>query len=138
MPTSGQLNSLLMGELNNNQPFQAGAQAITDQTNTRVQDFLSRLATTGLGRTGIGGAGLNQIYSNSGKQFGNLAASSAQNRTNIISQLLGLHKFDKQFEQNKLGFGDVFGSILGLGAGSILGPAGGAIGAKLGGLITGD
>ena len=134
MPTSGQLNSLLMGELNNNQPFQAGAQAITDQTNTRVQDFLSRLATTGLGRTGIGGAGLNQIYSNSGKQFGNLAASSAQNRTNIISQLLGLHKF----EQNKLGFGDVFGSILGLGVGSILGPAGGVVGKKLGGLITGD
>ena len=128
------LEGLLKGQLNNSTEFQAATRGIGNLTSQRVQDALSRLSTSGLGRTGISGSLLNNIYAKAGDSYANAASKESSRRTQIIHQLLGLQKQ----EDSQFGIGDVFGSILGLGLGSVLGPLGAGVGKKLSGLLTGS
>ena len=120
-----------------NQPGLAGditsiaSKGINDQTRTRVDDLLSRLATSGRDITGISGAALNNVYSNAGKQLTNASVQGANAdrnmRLNILSQLLGL----QINEDNQPGFLDSLGGIVG----SLAGGFGGSLGSKIGSKI---
>lgn len=136
MPSSKKLNRLLLGELDNSKAFQAGAMGIGQLTRQRAEAAQSRLATSGLGRSGIGGSIFNRIYGTAGQSFAGLAGEEASRRSQIINQLLGLYKFDKEFEERQTDIGDIFGGAIGLLSGSALGGLGAGIGDKLSRLIT--
>jgi len=103
-----------------NQPGLAGditsvaSRNINNQTNRRVEDLLSRFATSGMNRTGISGVALNDIYSNAGEQLTNASVQGANADRNyrykILAKLLGL----QMFEDNKPSpWGSVLGKLLG-------------------------
>lgn len=131
-----------MGELKNNTPtntlISSGTRNINNLTRKRVNDLLSRLSTTGLGRSGISGAALNDIYSSAGDSLANVSAQGAQlqanQRSDLINKLLGLYKYQ---DQSSFDLGDILGTGLGLVAGSALGPIGAAAGGKLASSIFG-
>lgn len=115
-----QIQSLLMGELNNNQPYKdyvsSASANINNLTRKRVRDLLSKYSTTGLGRSGISGAALNGVYSTAGQNLSNVAAQGAtmqaQNRQQILSQMLGL----AEYQDSKPGFGSILGQLISGGA----------------------
>ena len=128
------VSNMLMGDYNNSLPVQnyvsAASTGINNQTNKAIRDLWSRFATTGMSRSGIGGAAANQIYSGAGQNLSNVAAQGEvmqqQARENDINKLLGI----AQYEDSKPTFGDYIGSILGQVGGT-------ALGALTGGLSTG-
>ena len=142
-----QLYQMLMGEYNNSQPAQdyvsSASANINNLTRQRARKLMSQYSTTGMGRSGLGGAALNDIYSTAGQNLSQVAAQGEQMqqqaRQNALHGLLGLYEFN---QQNNPSFGQVLGGIGGSLAGSLLGPAGAAIGgglgSKLAGLIGGN
>jgi hypothetical protein len=134
-----QIYDMLMNEYNNSQPYMnyvtSATASINNNTRKRVRDLLSRYSTTGMGRSGISGSALNDIYSNAGESISSVGANAAtmeaQNRQAILGKLLGLY----QYEDSKTGVGDVLGDIGGNLIGSVTGGFGSKIGDKLAGLI---
>jgi hypothetical protein len=134
-----EIESMLMSAYGNDKPVQdyvsTATTGINNLTRKRVRDLLSKFSTTGMGRSGISGAAMNDIYSNAGESISEVGARgeeiTANNRSRIIGQLLGLAEYQDQ----KTNVGDVLGFLGGTLGGSILGPVGGAIGSKLGKLI---
>jgi hypothetical protein len=131
-----QVYDLLMSEYNNSQPYQdytsTATASINNQTRKRVRDLLSKFSTTGMGRSGISGAAMNDIYSNAGESISSVGANAAtmeaQNRQAILGKLLGLY----EYEDNKTNFGDVLGFV----GGNLLGSATGGFGSKLGNKLS--
>ena len=140
-----EIEGLLRGQLDNpvGDQFVSSASAnINNLTNKRVRDLMSRFSTTGLGRSGISGAALNQVYSTAGQNLSDVAAQGAQldeqSRRAIINQLLGLEQLKFQREQQDFGFGDVLGAVGGGVLGSVLGPVASGAGSKIGELLFGN
>lgn len=120
-----QLYQLIMGQMNNNQAgndYTATASAnINNATNKNVKGLQSKFATTGLGRSGIGGAAINDAYATGNEGLSQAAAQgeqiNQQNRSDMLNKLLGLYQFDQS--QPNLG-----NTLLGIGS-NIAGFAGG-------------
>jgi len=112
----------------------AGA-LINDLTSKRVKDLLSGYATSGLSRSGIQGAAVNNAYSQAGQQLSSVAAQGSQMDSNKRLQILRLLFGEQAQQANQPGAGDFFGTLAGGLAGSFLGPIGAAAGAKVGNLI---
>ena len=137
-----QLYQMLMGEYNNPQPAQdyisTASANINNLTRKRARNLMSQYSTTGMGRSGIEGAALNDVYSNAGQNLSQVAAQGeqmrAQERQNALHSLLGLYEFN---QQNNPSFGQILGGIGGTLAGSLLGPVGAGIGGSIGRAIFG-
>lgn len=129
------IENMLIEAYNNPAPFRnyvsTATTGINEQTRKRVRDLLGKFSTTGMGRSGISGAALGDIYSGAGQNISEVGARGAtmeaQNRNQILNQLLGLAEYQDQ----KVGFGDVLGFLGGELGGSVLGKVGGALGGKL-------
>jgi len=132
---AGQLQQMLQSQYDNSTPvndyISSASAGINNQTNKRVRDLMSRFSNTGMSRSGISGASLNDIYSNAGGQLSNVASQgemmNMQNRSQILNQMLGLYKYQDQ----KPTWGDVAGGV----AGSLLGSATGGFGTAIGGAL---
>jgi len=130
------IQNLIMSGLNDNtaeKDYASSATAgINNLTRKRIKDLLAKFSSTGMGRSGIGGASMNDIYSNAGEQISDVNARAEQmpqqNRNQAISQLLGL----QQLQQEQPGWSDVLGAVGGGLAGSFLGPLGAGAGSALG------
>ena len=128
------LENLLTGELDTSQMISSGSQQIGNLTSSRINRLLSKFATTGLGRTGIGGSALNNIYGQAGQSLTNLESGAASKRSDIIGKLMKLYEYkqtEKARKDSQIGFGDVVGGVLGLFGGSALGGLGAGAGSKL-------
>ena len=133
------LQNLIMGQMNNNQPgddYTATASAnINNATGANVRNQQANLASAGMGRSGIGGVEANNAYASGNRELSSVAAQgeqmNAQNRQAMLEQLLGLYKT----QQSSPSLGNTLLGIGGTVAGSLLGPAGAAVGSKLGQLI---
>jgi len=130
------LYSLIMGQMNNNQPgndYTATASAnINNATNANVRNQQANLAASGMGRSGLGGVQANNAYASGNQQLSQVAAQgeqmNQQNRSDMLNQLLGLYK--SQQSQPSL-----TSTLLGVGgtvAGSFFGPVGAVVGSQLG------
>ena len=111
------LYQMLMGEYNNPQPAQdyisTASANINNLTRKRARNLMSQYSTTGMGRSGIEGAALNDVYSNAGQNLSQVAAQGeqmrAQERMQALSKMLGLYEFNQSQQPN---WGDVLGKTL--------------------------
>ena len=113
------INSLIQSLYNQNpsKNFVNNATAgINNLTGKRVQDMLSQYSTTGLGRSGIQGAALNDIYATAGDNISNIQAQGAQmdynNKAELIRQMLQSYQIDQQ----PSGWGEILGQVISGGA----------------------
>jgi hypothetical protein len=115
--------------------FSMASKGINDQTRQQVQALLSHYATSGLSRSGIQGAALNNIYSTSENALGNAAVSADQAAANRRLQILQMLLGNKAYQDSQPGFGDFLGSAFGTLTGALTGGIGTAVGQKIGKLI---
>jgi len=97
--------------------FSMASKGINDQTNKAVTNLLSRFSNSGLSRSGIQGAALNNLYGQANNALGNTAVNAdqaAQQRKLQILQML----FGEQRQQDSepSAFGSILGSLISGGA----------------------
>jgi len=89
---------------------------INRQTDRNVEDTLSRFSTTGLGRSGIGGAAVNDIYAGSADALTNVAAQGSQmDVQNKLAAINGMLQV-KQLQDQPSAWGQILGQLIGGGA----------------------
>lgn len=139
---ANELYAMINGQMNANPGDQMASTAtasINKLTGKRVRDLMSRFSNTNMARSGISGVAANDMYSNAGESIGKVNAEAEQmnmqNRSNMISKLLGLYQYEDQAKRSETDWTDVLGYGAGTLLGSTLGPVGAAIGGKIGGLI---
>ena len=119
-----QIQNILTSQLGSNPAtdYVSSASAnINNLTKKRVQDWLSKMSTTGMGRSGISAIGANEAYATGDQGLSDVAARGEQMdasyKQDIVSKLLNLGEYQDQ----KPGLGDYLGSLAGQIAGTGLG-----------------
>lgn len=141
---ANELYAMINGQMNANPGDQMASTAtasINKLTGKRVRDLMSRFSNTNMARSGISGVAANDMYSNAGESIGKVNAEAEQmnmqNRSDMISKLLGLYQYEDNAKRSETDWMDVLGGIGGKFLGSAAGGAGGVVGDKLGGLLAG-
>lgn len=129
------IQNLLQDQYNNVTPVKdfvsTASGNINKQTKKRVRDMNSKFANTGMGRSGISGVALNDIYSNSADSLQSVAAQGENMEQNYRTNLLGQMGSIAQYEDQKPTALDYLGSLLGQAGGVGLGAISGGAGASL-------
>lgn len=101
----------------NGDAFNVASGAINDVTQKRVQDLLSRYSTSGLSRSGIQGAALNNVYANTDKALGSAAVQSKESMANRRARIIAMLLQNQQYEDSQpSAFGQIAGSLISGGA----------------------
>lgn len=95
----------------NNSYYSAAASDINKQTNKNVDDTLSRFATTGLSRSGIQGAALDDIYAGGSDAITNAAGQETMNKLGILNSLISVQNSQEQLDNQPSGWGQVLGNL---------------------------
>lgn len=123
----GQIMNMLQGLYSQNpaQQYVSSASAnINNLTRKRARDMLSRYAITGLGRSGVSGTALNDVYSSAGQELSDVAARGAEmdfnNKYNLINSMLQVQQLENQPSPWGLLLGQLLSGGLQLGGSAIL------------------